>query len=90
MNDKVSMPTPTKIAVSAPATKKYQFPSAPCTFCMSNGKKILAHDGTYETSDPDEIKELDATVETGGIYPYTGKVGKSQIPPPPVGADKQN
>jgi len=74
------------------AKKKYQFPSAPCSFSMPDGRRITVMDGVYETSNAEEIAELDKAVEVGNIYRFVPAVPKTpaQIPPPPVGADKIN
>ena len=77
--------------MSVSAKKKYQFPSAPVTFCMPNGRRITIPDGVYETSDEEELKELEAAVKVGNIFHYTGKIeSKSQIPPVPVDMHKPN
>ncbi len=73
-------------------TKSYQFPSAPNSFEFTGARtKTLIPDGIYTTSDPKEIEELDAAVECGNIWPFTGEFFSSrQIPPPPIDPSKTN
>ncbi len=72
--------------------KSYQFPSAPNSFHFNNRKdKTIIPDGIYTTIDPQEIAELDAAVECGNIWPFSGKVFASQqIPPRPVNPNETN
>lgn len=64
-------------------THKYQLPSAPCTLQLRGGNKVCL-EGVYETSDPDEIKELDKMAESGAISRwYSGPKSTQQTPPVP-------
>lgn len=73
-------------AMFIPASKSYQFPSAPTTIEFQHkNKRVAVPDGVYRTSDAKEIAELDTWVDCGNIYPFTGDItSPSQVPPKPI------
>lgn len=81
-----------ELAMSKSNAKSYQFPSAPNSFEFSfNTGKTIIPDGIYTTANLREIAELDAAVECGNIWPFTGKVFASQqIPPRPINPNETN
>jgi hypothetical protein len=58
---------PAAVEVAKVETRRYQFPSAPSSFLMPNGRRLEAHDGVLETSDPEVIHEMEAAVQCGNV-----------------------
>lgn len=86
-----NVPTP---APSAPApavadenVRRYQFPSAPSSFIMPDGRRLIAHDGVYSTSNPAEIAELDAAVGCGNLS-YYGSMPRTAFQQPVLNEDR--
>lgn len=65
--------------------RKYQFPSAPCSFHFPwEADKRAVHDGVYQTSDPREIAYLEDMVKVFNISHYfePSQLVQHQIPTP--------
>jgi hypothetical protein len=87
--------TPTTAIVPAKKPgKSYQFPSAPTNFIMPDGRRIVVPDGVHTTEDPDELRELDAMVRAGTIWPAAALMAEEFTPqmqaPEPLDPNKVN
>ncbi len=87
------MTNPLQPKVATETSRAYQFPSAPNSFVDSRGIRHVCPDGVLITSDPQLIKELDAAVDAGCVYPGildTAQKEKAQIPPAPLSTTQPN
>lgn len=80
--------------VAEPSSKSYQLPSAPCTFSFPAelGGPRSCMEGVLTTSDPAEIKYLDAAVRVGNVRYYDEhyKTRETTLPTPARKAQDQN